>query len=429
VRFLLLIPGTGSFFCGSCLRDHALAEALERLGHEVTVAPLYLPLVLEQGESSSEVHMGGINVYLEERSALVRRIPRRLRAWLDAPRLLRWASRRGGMTDPRALGSLTHSMLLGEHGHQRQGVERLVAWAEGEPRPDVVVLSNILLGGVLRRLEARLRCPIVVTLQGEAPFLDALPPPHRERCWDALRDLVPDVAAFFPVSDTYGRLMTERLALPADRTHVVRNGIALDDFLLEAPQPSLRTPPTVGFLARLCADKGLPAVVDAFIELKSRGTVQGLRLRLAGAMLADDRPLVARLGKTLAAAGVAPAVDWLLNVDRPTKLEFLRSISMLSVPAAYGESFGLYLLEAMAAGVPVVQPDLGPFPEILGATGGGVLYEPSDPHALPDAWENLFLDPHRLDALSRKGRASVHAAFGSDRMAQEFVAACRLLPP
>ena len=67
---------------------------------------------------------------------------------------------------------------------------------------------------------------------------------------------------------------------------------------------------------------------------------------------------------------------------RPHKIDFLRNLDVLCVPATYDEPKGIFLLEAMANGVPVVQPRRGAFPEILEKTGGGILVEPDDPASL-----------------------------------------------
>jgi glycosyltransferase involved in cell wall biosynthesis len=92
---------------------------------------------------------------------------------------------------------------------------------------------------------------------------------------------------------------------------------------------------------------------------------------------------------------------------------------VFSVPARYGEAFGLYLIEAMAAGVPVVQPRTAAFPEIIEATGGGVLCEPGNPKSLADAIEQLLLNPQRARALGKIGRNAVFEKFNAEAMAKE----------
>jgi glycosyltransferase involved in cell wall biosynthesis len=228
------------------------------------------------------------------------------------------------------------------------------------------------------------------------------------------------VDGFVAVSEYYGRVMAERLSLDRARLKVAHNGIDLAGFVpAEAPDD----PPTVGYLARMCADKGLDTLIEAFIELARRKEQQGLRLRVCGAMLPQDRALVSDCQKRLADAGLADRVTWHANIDRQEKLRLLRGLTVFSVPATYGESFGLYVLEAMASGVPVVQPDHAAFGELIGATGGGLLCAPDDPAALADRLAELLNDPARAAALGRAGREAVMADFGDEPMARRVAGA------
>jgi glycosyltransferase involved in cell wall biosynthesis len=224
--------------------------------------------------------------------------------------------------------------------------------------------------------------------------------------------------------------MRKRLSLIGDRVSVVHNGISLDGFGAPSDEPgeppAAPTTPTIGFLARMCEDKGLTTLVDAFLILKRRGSIDGLRLRAAGVVLPIDEPLIAALTNRIRDAGFSNEAEFLPNLERPEKLRFLRSLSVLSVPATYGESFGLYLLEAMACGVPVVQPRHAAFPEILEATGGGILVEPDDPESLADGLERLFGDAQEARRLAERGRRAVHERFGVDRMAREFADVCMM---
>ncbi|MBI3269019.1 MAG: glycosyltransferase family 4 protein [Planctomycetes bacterium] len=419
MRIAQLTPGTGSFFCGSCLRDNALVVALRALGHEAVSVPLYLPHLTDEEDASrgAPVFLGGINVYLQERSALFRRAPRWLDRLLDAPRLLRWASRRAGMTSPADLGTLTVSTLLGEEGRQAKELDRLAVWlasAEG-PRPAVICLSNALLVGLARRLRAATGAPIVCTLQGEDAFLDGLPSPHRDDAWRTLAARAAEIDAFVAVSRYYGDTMTRRLGLRTERVHVVPNGIALGGFDVAAAAPD---PPAVGYLARMCPAKGLDVLAEAFVKLKGGGRVPGLRLRVAGACTPEDEPFVASVRRRLAGAGCLADAEFRPNLDRVEKQAFLRGVTVFSVPATYGESFGLYVLEALASGVPVVAPRHAAFPEVLEATGGGLLCEPGDATALAAALESLLLDPARARALGLRGREAVLRDFGVARMAR-----------
>jgi glycosyltransferase involved in cell wall biosynthesis len=420
MRIIQLTAGTGSFYCGTCMRDNALVVELRRQGHEALLVPMYLEPVLDEATAAEGVPLfyGGINVYLQQKLSLFRRTPRWLDRLLDAPGLLRAAAGRAGMTSARELGEITLSMLRGEEGWQLKELDRLVAWMQAE-RPEVVCLSNALLIGLARRVRERLRVPVVCFLNGEDSFLDSLPEPERRQCWETLAARAADVAAFLPVSRYYGDLIRERLRLPADRVRVVHPGILLEGY---APAAAPSEPPVLGYLARMHPTKGLETLIEAFVILRAGGRLPGLKLRIAGSCTAGDEAYVARLRERLAVKGLAADAEFLPNVDRNEKIAFLRSLSVLSVPATYGEAYGLYVLEALAAGVPVVQPRHGAFPEILEATGGGLLCEPDDPVALATAVEELLRDRAAARALGERGRQSVMERFGVERMARETLA-------
>jgi glycosyltransferase involved in cell wall biosynthesis len=424
VRILQLTPGTGDFLCGSCLRDNALVMGLRDRGHDALIAPLYLPFALEDRAAGaapaegveSTIHMGGINVYLQQKLGLFRWLPRVLHDRLDSPRLLRWAAGHSKMTETPGLGALTLSMLRGEEGRQRAEVARLVEWA----RPDMLLLSNVMLIGLARELKAALGCPVVCTMQGEAPFLDALDDDHRARCWATLAERARDVDGFLAVSQYTADLMSSRMDLDRSKVQVVWNGADLAGI---SPDPARRDPerPAVGYLARMCRDKGIEALVDGFLRLKQRHP--RARLLAAGVVLNEDRDLLARLERRVAEAGWAADVELLGPVTREQKIDLLQRVDVLSVPAGYGESFGLFLPEAWAAGLPVVQPRHGGFTELVEHTGGGLLYDPGDPAALADALGDLLDDPARRAALGEKGRAVATDEFTRARMAERVEAA------
>ncbi|MFN3651071.1 MAG: glycosyltransferase family 4 protein [Armatimonadota bacterium] len=416
MRIVQLTAGTGSFYCGTCIRDNALVSELRRRGHDALLVPMYLPLALDEppATAGTPVLFGGINVYLQQKLSLFRRTPRWLDRLFDSPALLRAAGRKAGMTSARELGELTLSMLRGEEGHQAKEVERLVEWMAAEGKPDVICLSNALLLGLARRLKERTGAAIVCLLQGEDTFLDALPEPERSASWAAVQERAADVNAFLPVSRYYGDLMCDRARLPREKVHPVYPGILLDGYTPAATRPD---PPVLGYLARMCAAKGLETLVEAYLLLRARDRVPRLQLRVAGACTAADEVFVERMKDRLSEKGLAPDTRFLPNVSREEKIELLRGLSVFSVPATYGESFGLYVLEALAAGVPVVQPRHAAFPELIAETGGGVLCEPDDPLSLAEAIEELLLDPDRARALGAAGREAVLDRFSVARMA------------
>lgn len=404
------------------MRDNALVVALRELGHDASLVPLYLQPTLDEAsdEERSPLFYGGINVYLQQVSGLFRSTPRWVDSLFDSPVMLRAAARRAGMTQASDLGELTVSTLRGEDGRQIKELARLAKWLASDGHPDVVCLSNVLLIGLARQIKAKTGALVACTLQGEDSFLDSLPEPHRQAAWDAISERASDVHVFIAVSRYHAELMVRRARLPEDRVHVVHNGIRLDGYERDGPSAASGVP-VIGFLSRMCPPKGLEALVEAFVLLRSRDRVKNLKLRVAGAQTEGDRPFVARLRARLASQGLEDDVEFLPNVDRARKIAFLKSLSVLSVPATYGESFGLYVIEALAAGVPVVQPRHAVFPELLGATGGGVLYEPDDPEALAAALEDLLLDPERAKALGEQGRQAVWQSFSAAKMAENVL--------
>jgi len=324
MKVFLLTPGTGSYHCGVCMRDNALARELHRQGHDAVMLPMYLPLTLDEAAATPEtpIFFGGINVYLQQKFAFFRRTPR----WLDALLNQRWLLRKvagsaASQTGGAGVGDLTHSMLLGEEGRQAKELEGLIAWMRQHGKPDAVWLSTALLVGLARRIREALDIPVLGSLQGEDSFLDGLEEPWRSRCWQTLAERARDVAAFVAPSRYYGELMSGRMKLPPEQVRVIPNGIDFTDF---SPPPAPPSPPAIGYLARMIAAKGLGTVVDAFLLLMKRGRVPSARLLVAGAMTAGDRSYVEALRGKLAGAGLADDAEFHPNVSREEKAAFLR---------------------------------------------------------------------------------------------------------
>jgi glycosyltransferase involved in cell wall biosynthesis len=419
MRIVTITAGTGSFHCGTCMRDNALVLELRRRGHDALLAPMYLPMVLDEPSAAAGAPLfyGGINVYLQQISGFFRRTPRWLDRLLDAPGMLRMAAKRAGSTRASELGELTISTFKGEDGRQAKELDRLVEWMR-DLRPEVVCLSNALLVGMAREIKRRTGAAVVCTLQGEDTFLDALPPRDSAACWDLLHERAADVDAFIAVSRYHGELMTRRARLRPETVHVVHNGIDLEGY---GPRPARApgAPPVLGYLARMYAPKGLGTLVEAFIQLKRRGEWPNLRLHVGGSCTPADEAYVAELRGQLAAAGVGDSVEFHPNLSRSEKIRFLQGLDVFSVPAGYGESFGLYVIEAMAAGTPVVQPEHAAFPETVAATGGGILCRPDDAESLADGIAALLADPARARAMGAAGRAAVHEKFSVQEMARQ----------
>ncbi len=419
MRIAYISPGSGgSFYCENCLRDVALVKALRDLGHDAFTVPMYLPLLIDEPgfHSAADVFFGGINVYLQQVSPLFRHTPRWVDRWLDSPGLLRWVARRASMTRARTLCEMTISMLRGDDGRQVKEVARLVDWLTQDAKPDVVFLSNLLLAGLADPIRAHTGARVMALLQDEDTWVDAMPPPYREQVWQLLTVRACGLDRLIAVSRFYAETMAARLHVAPSRVDVVRPGLSLDGYEPAHPPPQ----PVLGYMARMSEGMGLGTLADAFLHLKSCVGMESLRLKVAGGCTSDDIAFLDTLRRRLRKAGVLTDVEFLPNLGRPDRQAFLRGLSVLSVPVATGEAFGLFLIEAMACGVPVVQPRAGAFTELLDMTGGGVLYEPNDAATLAATLGTLLRDPNRAVALGRNGRRAVQEHFTAARMAQDL---------
>lgn len=424
MNILQITPGAGGMYCGACFRDNALVGAFRRMGHSATLLPLYLPMTLDEPDQTrgAPILFGGINVYLEEKSVLFRKLPRFLTQWLDAPSLLKWTGKFASRTRPEDVGDLTVSMLKGEDGNQARELDQLLSWLGEQGRPDVINISNVLLIGLVRRLRKELNVPVVATLQGEDFFLDALPPHNSKEAWEVLRERAQEVDHFIAPSRYFGELMRERMGFDSGRLAVVPNGISLEGY---APTSAPTDPPVLGFFARMCEDKGLDMLVESFVLLKKREASKHLRLKIGGGLGPSDEPLVRSIKERLQGLGILDSVEFCPNLTREEKVSFFRSLTVFSAPALYGETFGLYVIEALAAGVPVVQPRHAAFPEIVEASGGGLLVEPGSAEALADGIESLLSDPARARELGEMGRERVGKQNSVDAMAEQVAAVYR----
>jgi glycosyltransferase involved in cell wall biosynthesis len=405
-------------FCGSCMHDNTLAAALIRLGVDVLLIPTYTPIRTdEENVSLDQVFFGGINAFLQQRIPFFRRVHPALDWWLDHPSMIRLVASVGLKTDAAQLGEMTVSMLRGEAGHQRKEVNRLVGWLVEQGRPNLVNLSNILIGGCVREIKKNLRIPVLVTLQGDDIFIEQLLRPYKEEALSEIRRIADGVDGFIVFTRYYARFMARYLDLPEDRFHVVPLGIASTDYDRE-PDPAPSRPHTVGYLARICPAKGLHVLVDAFLLLRTMPGMEGVQLRAAGWLGREDREFFRAQVERLRRAGVDGQFQYDGVLERRAKLDFLRGLDVLSVPTVYREPKGIFVLEAMASGVPVVQPDHGAFPEILEATGAGELVRPNDPYDLAGALNRLLRDSTTRRTLGERGRAAVRANFNAERMAR-----------
>lgn len=427
MNLVQITPGAGGMYCGNCFRDNALVSAVRRQGHQALMVPLYLPMTLDETSTQADTptFFGGLNVFFDQKFAWYRKSPGWIRRLFDSPALLKMAAGKAAKTRATDVGELTVSMLLGEHGNQARDLEELVAWLKDHIRPDAVFLSNALLIGLARRLREALDTQVICFLQSEESFLDSIPEPWKTRAWETLADRAADVDGWIAPSQYFAGRMSERLGLPSRRLTIVPNGIGLEGYASLPSRPVARAgdPLTLGFFARMCSDKGLDTVVDAYIELRRRGRVPNLKLRVGGGCGPSDEPFVAEQREKLRAAGILNDVSFHPNVTRQEKVEFYFACDVLSVPARMSESFGLYIIESLAAGTPLVQPEVATYPELITDTGGGILCGPNNAGALAETLEPLLQNPAQLRHLGDAGRRAVFERYTDESMARGTLAA------
>jgi glycosyltransferase involved in cell wall biosynthesis len=427
MKILSITAGAAGMYCGSCFRDNALAAELMAQGHEVTLMPVYTPTRTDEANvSEPHVLFGGISVYLQQRMPIFRKLPRLFdRVW-DAPRVLRAVASRGVATSPDLLGDLTVSMLEGRGGLLAREFEKLVEWMRHTPVPDVINLPNSLLIAMAAPLRDTCRRPVCCTVQGEELFLDGLAPAYRERAIALIRQQVGSVDRFIAVSDYSAAFMCRYLGIPPERMSVVPLGIGMGDYARRLADPARFT---VGYFARVAREKGLHVLADAYVRLRARMGPAPARLEAAGYLAPADRPYLARVRDILGAAGLSQEFVYRGEVDRAGKLGFLHGLDVLSVPATYDEPKGMFLLEAMASGVPVVQPRRGAFVEIVERTGGGLLVAPDDPEALADGLHRLWTDRGLMSDLADRAWHGVREHYdiqaSATRMAEVYAATVR----
>ena len=423
MRILQITAGAAGMFCGSCTRDNALARELLARGHDATLVPVYTPTSPDEPNvSRRHVLFGGISVYLQQHSALFRKTPRVLDRLWDSPGVIGAFASRAISTDPRMLGDLTISMLEGEGGLLRKEFEKLDAWIRDEPLPDIITLPNSLLISLAAPLKRAFNRPVLCTLQGEELFLDALVPPYREQALAMIRRQVPGVDRFIAVSDYCAGFMHRYLEIPAVRISVVPLGITLDGYEQRRPTAG---PFTVGYFARIAPEKGLHLLAEAYVRFRRRTADASMRLEAAGTMAPSSRGYLDSVMQVLAQAGLGSEFAYRGSLDRAGKLAFLSGLDLFSAPATYDEPKGMSVLEAMAAGVPVVEPDRGAFTEIVGRTGGGILVDPDDPDSLAEGLFTLWSDREKRDRLAQHAVAGVRAHYSVAHAADRLIAVCR----
>ncbi|MCX7871873.1 MAG: glycosyltransferase family 4 protein [Verrucomicrobiae bacterium] len=425
MKVLFLTPGAGRMYCGGCLHDHALVSALQSLGHDTLMIPLYLPPQLEDSSSqvNTPIFFNGVNVYLDQRLQFYRNAPRFLRKIIGSNLTAKLASFIPTSTEAsEETAYIALSMLRGEDGNQARDLDELIDWLKSNFKPDVTCLSNSMLLGIAGRLKETLKCKVVCQFQGEDAYIESFPEPPRSEVWKLLNKKCKDVDLFIAPSKYSIKQVGRRLQFPDNKVTVVYNGINLKDFPL-IPKKLNSSAPVIGYFARVCPEKGTELLVDAFIELHNMNRIPQLKLKIAGTLIQKDRKFAENLQKRIKYLDLNTHAEFNFNVNKDEKRKFYQEASIFSVPAIISEVFGLYVAEAMASGIPLILPNHGSFTELIEITGAGVLYHPNNPRNLANTIYNLLSDPERYNSYSLAGIEAAKTIFTSQVMAKNFATA------
>lgn len=415
-----IIPGSGgSFYCGNCLRDSKLFDAIRAEGHDAVKIPMYLPLFAHDHSGQDiPVFYGAISLYLKQQFPWLHRAPAWVDKALNSGPMLRFAAHMANSTRASGLEEMTISMLLGEDGQQKDELEKLTEWLGSHLKPDVIHISNALLLGLAHQLREKLKVPVVCSLQDEDVWVEPMHPETATAVWKLMQEKATYVDRFIPVSRYFSRFMQEKLQLPDEKISTLYLGVDPDEYFY---QNAAEKPRNIGYLSRMCHENGLDILVDAFILLKRNPQMADVKLLITGGKTADDNAFIREQKKKIGKAGLNTTVEWIHDFDPSHRNEYFSRIMTLSVPVRNGEAFGIYLAEALAAGIPVVQPALGAFPEIIEQSNGGIVYPENSPNKLAGALEKLLNNNESASKLSVNARKSAIENFNIHEQAKKMI--------
>jgi len=421
MKIINIVPGFGgTFYCGNCLRDSGFTKSLNDLGHEAHTLPIYLPLFAEDCNSKDgiPVFYGAVNIYLKQNFSFMRKMPKWVHNIFDSSPVLKYAAKKAGSTRAEGLEEMTISMLKGHEGYQQEELQQLIDYLRDHEKPDVVHLSNALLLGLAHKIKTDLGIPVVCSLQDEDVWIDAMSESYKPKLWQLLSEKARDVDAFIAVSDYFATLMKAKMQIPKEKLHAIHVGI--DPEIYKVFEPSIN-PPTIGYLSRSNEENGFEILIDAFIKLKNDSQYNNAKLKVTGGKTGDDKLVINKQLKKLRQNNFSDDIEFIEDFRKESLGVFFEGLTVLTVPVVKGEAFGLFQLEALASGIPLVQPALGAFPEIIEATGGGVVFEPNDANALAKKWAEVFSNPELIHQMSKNGLNSVKDTFHLSTLTQNII--------
>jgi len=422
-RITILAAGAAGMYCGSCIRDNALALALRRMGHDAVLLPLYTPVKTDaENASLKTVFYGGVNVWLQHASRIFRHTPRFLDWLFDRPKFLTWAGQRGAQTSPAQLGGITLNIIRGDDGPTFKELKRLATFLKEELKPDVITIPNLMFIGAARYLKEQTGAVVIAECTGEDIFLDAMAEPWRSQAQTLIRERAAHVDRFIATSHYYAGQMAAYLNVPPSQIDVVYPGVAEKDLAtpeqIANRESRITGAKRIGYLARICPEKGIDRLIDAAILLQQRPGFESIEVKTAGYLGKAHAEFYEKLTQRIANSPLAQKYTYLGEVDREQKLALFDESAVACTPTAYPEPKGLFVLEALGRGCPVVLPHHGSFPELMDATKGGITTPPGDAPALAESLATLLDSPEQRMTLSRAGYEAVRERFLDTHMAQ-----------
>jgi glycosyltransferase involved in cell wall biosynthesis len=385
-------------------------------GVTASAIPLYLPPDTPEAKSAVDSHVffGAISLYLREKVRFLRKMPAFFDKVFDSRPLLKFAASRAGSTRTEGLEDLTLDMIRGDNSFRKNEMDRLVKYLVKTGKPDIIHLSNALIVGLARQLKKRMDVRIVCSLQNEDDWINEMAEPSQSRAWELIAAEAVNIDAFISPSRYYKEFFKEKTGLSGNNIHVVPSGFEPFDL---PEKSSIDHSPSIGYFSRINIHNGFDKLADAFIKLKSEPGMADLTLHVCGGYTDDDKPFIKSQLKKINDLGYKNSVRIYLEFRGNAKQEFFRNIDVLSVPVRKYDAYGLYILEANGAGIPVVQPATGAFPEILEKTGGGITYSPDNIEALSSALMKMLNDENLRKELGRTGQEKVKKELSMETMA------------
>ena len=347
MKIASITAGAGGMYCGSCMKDNTLAHAIHQLGHECLLIPCYTPLRLDEPVAGeSQVFLSGLTMYLQQKYSMLRRIPGFLARWMANPWLLRKVSGSTVKINAADLAPMTISLLQGTQGHQVSEIKRLVDWLAGTYQPDVILLTNVLLSGIIPELQRCLQVPVFTTLQGDDVFLDELPEKERHECIALIRQNCSTIAGHIATCQAYADYMAKYLDIPRSQISVVYPGIETRHYRPHHEPEPKQGPLKIGYLARIAPEKGFHVLVDALCHLQQMQGIPPWTFEAAGYCTAYRKDYLEEQRLKAEKAGWGKQFHYAGELDGKGKATFLSGLDIFSVPATFLEPKGLYVLEA-----------------------------------------------------------------------------------